>query len=335
MLYAKGGAALVLMEAVSVETQKSRPAPAPERRQSHRRLQGAGRAGPRRDRRQDRSADPALHEDRPLRLPPEGGGPGLRLHQDACPSCGPTPPTGRAKRGMDAVELHFAHAYTLASFLSRYNKRKDEYGGAKLENRMRLMSEIIAGRARGRGQRLLPRLPHQRRRVHPGRQHPAPLPARSPLRCAELGLDYISVSAGGKFEDAVPHRGRSRSIPTPATRAPAACRPPGCRSGSTSTWPPTSRRTLTPRATPSPSSAPAACPPRRWPKTSLQKRRRRPRSVSARPILCDPYWPNKYKEGREQRHAQVHVLQLLPGDGRRLRRRWSASSGRKKAYRRP
>ena len=30
--------------------------------------------------------------------------------------------------GMDAVELHFAHAYTLASFLSRYNKRKDEYG---------------------------------------------------------------------------------------------------------------------------------------------------------------------------------------------------------------
>ena len=31
--------------------------------------------------------------------------------------------------GFDFIELHMAHAYTLASFLSRANKRADRYGG--------------------------------------------------------------------------------------------------------------------------------------------------------------------------------------------------------------
>ena len=38
--------------------------------------------------------------------------------------------------GFDAVELHMAHAYTLSSFLSRLNARRDDYGGS-LENRLR------------------------------------------------------------------------------------------------------------------------------------------------------------------------------------------------------
>ena len=33
--------------------------------------------------------------------------------------------------GFDGAELHSAHAYTLASFLSRTNKRQDEYGDRK------------------------------------------------------------------------------------------------------------------------------------------------------------------------------------------------------------
>ncbi|MCB0005619.1 MAG: hypothetical protein KDE04_04175, partial [Anaerolineales bacterium] len=46
--------------------------------------------------------------------------------------------------GYDAVELHMAHAYTMSSFLSkRSNRRKDTYGGSSLENRMRLMTEVI------------------------------------------------------------------------------------------------------------------------------------------------------------------------------------------------
>ncbi|HSB09546.1 MAG TPA: NADH:flavin oxidoreductase, partial [Blastocatellia bacterium] len=39
--------------------------------------------------------------------------------------------------GFDGVELHYAHAYTMASFLSAKNDRPDGYGGSR-ENRVRL-----------------------------------------------------------------------------------------------------------------------------------------------------------------------------------------------------
>ena len=45
--------------------------------------------------------------------------------------------------GFDGVELHYAHAYTMASFLSRTNTRDDGYGGAR-ENRARLPLEVFA-----------------------------------------------------------------------------------------------------------------------------------------------------------------------------------------------
>lgn len=49
------------------------------------------------------------------------------------------------KAGADGVELHAAHGYLLQQFLSPYtNRRQDEYGGS-LENRMRLLKEIIEG----------------------------------------------------------------------------------------------------------------------------------------------------------------------------------------------
>ena len=48
----------------------------------------------------------------------------------------------RARRaGFDGVELHYAHAYTMASFLSRLNDRQDGYGG-DLEGRVRLPREV-------------------------------------------------------------------------------------------------------------------------------------------------------------------------------------------------
>lgn len=46
--------------------------------------------------------------------------------------------------GFDGIELHSAHSYILAGFLSNYyNNREDEYGGS-LENRARILIEIIS-----------------------------------------------------------------------------------------------------------------------------------------------------------------------------------------------
>lgn len=52
----------------------------------------------------------------------------------------------RAKKaGYDGVEVHGAHGYFIAQFLSLYvNKRTDEYGGSLL-NRARIVMEIISG----------------------------------------------------------------------------------------------------------------------------------------------------------------------------------------------
>ena len=55
------------------------------------------------------------------------------------------------RAGYDGVEIHGAHGYIVGQFLSdKYNRRSDAYGGS-LENRSRLLREIVAGvRARCR-----------------------------------------------------------------------------------------------------------------------------------------------------------------------------------------
>ncbi|HJL04533.1 MAG TPA: NADH:flavin oxidoreductase [Polyangiaceae bacterium LLY-WYZ-15_(1-7)] len=102
--------------------------------------------------------------------------------------------------GFDGVELHYAHAYTMASFLSAKNTREDGYGGPR-EQRVRLPLEVHAAvRARVGpeyvvGARFL------------GDEH---IEGGSGLddavyfgrRFAEAGFDFLSVSKGGKFEDA-------------------------------------------------------------------------------------------------------------------------------------
>lgn len=100
----------------------------------------------------------------------------------------------------DGVELHMAHAYTLSSFLSRLNPRRDDYGGT-LANRLRLPLRVV-------------------RRVRETVGSDFPIGVRFlgdecirngytvldagpiAIELARAGVDYISLSAGGKFEDA-------------------------------------------------------------------------------------------------------------------------------------
>jgi NADPH2 dehydrogenase len=50
---------------------------------------------------------------------------------------------GACKIGYDGVEYHFAHGFTLCKFMdSYYNKRIDQYGG-NIENRVRILTEIL------------------------------------------------------------------------------------------------------------------------------------------------------------------------------------------------
>jgi len=104
--------------------------------------------------------------------------------------------------GYDGVELHSAHAYTLSSFLSRHNPRRDLYDGRTLEGRLRLFGRVMA-RVRERigadfpvGVRFL-----AEEAIKDG--YALPDAQRIALRMAQLGVDYISLSVGGKFEDAI------------------------------------------------------------------------------------------------------------------------------------
>jgi 2,4-dienoyl-CoA reductase-like NADH-dependent reductase (Old Yellow Enzyme family) len=67
--------------------------------------------------------------------------------------------------GFDGVELHYAHAYTMASFLSALNQRDDGYGGPRA-HRVRLPLEVHAAvrSAVGDGRRV-----HRRRQRRRGR----------------------------------------------------------------------------------------------------------------------------------------------------------------------
>lgn len=108
--------------------------------------------------------------------------------------------------GYDGVELHSAHAYTLSSFLSRRNSRKDAFSGKTLEGRLHMFGRVMA-EVRSRvghdfpvGIRFL-----AEEAIKDGYTiDEAKLIA---LRMAQAGVDYISLSVGGKFEDAQPREG--------------------------------------------------------------------------------------------------------------------------------
>src|SRR5207248_3062630 len=102
--------------------------------------------------------------------------------------------------GFDGVELHFAHAYTMASFLSRLNTRDDGYGGSR-EGRVRLPLEVLrAVRARV-GDDYTVGIRYLGDDVVAGGSDVEDA-AWFGAQFAAAGVDYLSVSKGGRFEDA-------------------------------------------------------------------------------------------------------------------------------------
>jgi 2,4-dienoyl-CoA reductase-like NADH-dependent reductase (Old Yellow Enzyme family) len=102
--------------------------------------------------------------------------------------------------GFDGVELHYAHAYTMASFLSALNTRDDGYGGAP-EHRVRLPREVLAAVRDQLGDQLVVGCRLLADEGIPGGTTPDEA-AGFAVALAREGADYLSLSAGGKFEDA-------------------------------------------------------------------------------------------------------------------------------------
>ncbi len=102
--------------------------------------------------------------------------------------------------GFDGIELHYAHAYTRASFLSALNTRTDGYGGPR-EQRIRLPIEVYREvRARvGDGYTVGCRFLCDETIEGGSNVDDA---AFFGAELARAGMDFLSLSTGGKFEDA-------------------------------------------------------------------------------------------------------------------------------------
>lgn len=102
--------------------------------------------------------------------------------------------------GFDGAELHYAHAYTMASFLSATNIRNDGYGGPR-EARVRLPLEVFDKVRRDVSEDFV---------VGARFLADEAIEGGSPLedvcyfagQFARAGMDFLSLSRGGKFNDA-------------------------------------------------------------------------------------------------------------------------------------
>ncbi len=102
--------------------------------------------------------------------------------------------------GFDGVELHYAHAYTMASFLSATNTRDDGYGGDRA-GRVRLPLEVYAAvrQAVGAGFAVGCRFLAEECIDGGNTVEDA---SWFGVEFARAGMDFLSTSRGGKFDDA-------------------------------------------------------------------------------------------------------------------------------------
>ena len=102
--------------------------------------------------------------------------------------------------GFDGVELHYAHAYTMASFLSARNTRTDGYGGSR-DERVRLPLEVFhAVRAEVSDGFVVGCRYLSDDCIEDGSRVDDAV--WFGVEFARAGMDFLSLSRGGKFEDA-------------------------------------------------------------------------------------------------------------------------------------
>ena len=198
--------------------------------------------------------------------------------------------------GFDSIELHFAHAYTMASFLSRHNKRKDDYGGT-LKKRQRLAGEVLTETRRAVGDDFVigARINGDEFTLGGNSLKQSKSIA---LQLAELGIDYISVSAGGKFEDAVQ---KEQGIIEPYTTGYSGSRaiPPVWMPEKVNVYLCTALKDTLRSKQFQTTMITAGRIPTAHVADKIIDNGEADMVAIGRPILCDPFWPRKYKEGRD------------------------------------
>jgi 2,4-dienoyl-CoA reductase-like NADH-dependent reductase (Old Yellow Enzyme family) len=102
--------------------------------------------------------------------------------------------------GFDGVELHYAHAYTMASFLSARNTRNDGYGGSR-PDRVRLPLEVFSAVRAAVSDRFVVGCRFLADECIDGGSHVDDAVFFG-VEFARAGMDFVSLSRGGKFEDA-------------------------------------------------------------------------------------------------------------------------------------
>lgn len=100
----------------------------------------------------------------------------------------------------DGVELHYAHAYTMAGFLSALNDRSDGYGGSRA-NRLRLPLEVFQSVRKTVGSDYVVGVRFLADEVIAGGNRVEDA-IYFGVEFARAGFDFLSLSRGGKFEDA-------------------------------------------------------------------------------------------------------------------------------------
>ena len=115
------------------------------------------------------------------------------------------------KAGFDGVELHYAHAYTMASFLSATNSRIDGYGGDR-QARLRLPMKVFESVRQAVSDDFVVGCRFLSDEIIDGgsKLDDAVFFA---TEFASAGMDFLSLSRGGKFDDAKQPRVGSTSYP--------------------------------------------------------------------------------------------------------------------------